>query len=59
VDVSALGTVHKLNLSFCTELKDVSALGAVPILNLTRCPRILDFSAVPHALGLVQRFSTI
>ena len=34
-DVSGLGNVHELNLSWCNNIRDVSALGNVHELNLT------------------------
>jgi hypothetical protein len=36
-DVSALGSVHTLNLSWCPNVSDVSALGGVHTLDLRRC----------------------
>ena len=41
-DVSALGNVHKLNLSNCKAISDVSALGNVHILNLSGCVAIIE-----------------
>ena len=41
-DVSALGSVHTLNLYRCTGITDVSALGSVHTLNLSDCTGITD-----------------
>ena len=40
-DVSALGGVHTLDLSYCTGITDVSALGGVHTLNLGGCTGIV------------------
>ena len=54
VDVSALGGVHTLNLSFCDRLFDVSALGGVHTLLLGACDNVVDVSALGsvHTLNL-------
>lgn len=53
-DVSALGNVHTLNLSFCQNITVVSALGNVHTLNLRYCKNITDVSALGnvHTLDL-------
>ena len=53
-DVSALGNVHTLNLSYCAGITDVSALGSVHTLNLMACRGIIDVSALGsvHTLNL-------
>ena len=53
-DVSTLGNVHTLNLSYCKAISDVSALGNVHRLNLRDCNAISDISALGnvHTLNL-------
>jgi Leucine-rich repeat (LRR) protein len=53
-DVSLLGNVHTLKLSFCEKITDVSALGNVHTLELMYCKNINDFSALinVHTLNL-------
>ena len=53
-DVSALGNVHTLNLSYCNSITDVSALGNVHTLILSSCNFITDVSALGniHTLDL-------
>ena len=53
-DVSSLGNVHTLDLSFCTKIKDVSSLGNVHTLNLSFCTKIKNVSALGnvHTLNL-------
>ena len=41
-DVSALGNVHTLNLSYCDKITDVSALGNVHTLNLSSCANLTE-----------------
>ena len=45
-DVSALGGVHTLNLSFCKGIEDVSALGNVHTLILNWCMNVTDVSTL-------------
>ena len=45
-DVSALGGVHTLDLSECSNITDVSALGGVHTLDLSECSNITDVSAL-------------
>ena len=45
-DVSALGRVHTLHLSYCPGVGDVSALGHVRSLHLSYCPGVGDVSAL-------------
>ena len=45
-DVSALGNVHTLYLSWCQGITDVSALGNVHELHLSGCDNITDVSAL-------------
>ena len=53
-DVSALGTVHTLDLGCCGNITDVSALGGVHELNLSNCSGITDIFALGsvHTLNL-------
>jgi hypothetical protein len=43
-DVSKLGSLEYLNLSYCSQVKDVSALGSIPTLILSECPGVTDVS---------------
>jgi hypothetical protein len=47
-DVSALGHVPTLDLSYCDQLRDVSALGHAHTLNLRGCGQITDVSALGY-----------
>ena len=51
-DVSALGYVDNLDLSWCYNLTDVSALGNVKNLNLSGCPNLTDVSALGNVIDL-------
>ena len=51
-DVSTLGNVHTLDLSYC-EITDVSALGNVHTLNLRYCENITDVSALGNVHTLI------
>jgi hypothetical protein len=52
-DVSMLGKVHNLNLSWCKNITDVSNLGNVHTLDLKCCKNIKDVSM----LGRVHRLN--
>jgi hypothetical protein len=54
-DVSTLGQVHSLNLSYCSDISDVSTLGHVHTLNLRGCRNISDVSALGHVHTLNLR----
>lgn len=45
-DVSMLGNVNNLNLSYCKNVIDVSALSGVKVLDLTCCTRVRDVSTL-------------
>ena len=53
-DVSALGSVHTLNLSHCNSVEEVSALGTVHTLTLGGCSKLADVSGLGtvHTLSL-------
>lgn len=52
-DVSAMGGVRTLDLSFCCRITDVSMLGYVQTLNLKGCTGVTDFNALGyvHSIG--------
>jgi len=56
VDVSAVGSVHTLDLSRCSGVVDVSALGSVHTLDLSWCSGVVDVSALGsvHTLNLMN-----
>ena len=54
-DVSALGGVKILNLSYCTKITDVSMLGNVEVLILAYCTSITDVSMLGNVLTLSLR----
>ena len=56
IDVSALGSVHTLDLNYCDGISDVSALGNVHTLNLSYCDNIRDVSALGsvHTLKMYE-----
>jgi hypothetical protein len=51
-DVSALGGVDRLDLSYCKFITDVRALCNVPHLNLSCCKSITDFTALGNHIIL-------
>jgi hypothetical protein len=56
-DVSSLGNVHKLTLSYCVNIRDVSALGNVHTLDLTYYQKVTDISALVDVHSLtIQAF---
>jgi hypothetical protein len=55
-DVSMLGNVHSLDLSF-SNITDVSALGNVYRLDLTCCDNIKDLSALVNVPNLILPYS--
>ena len=52
-DVTMLGGVHTLHLSWCRNLRDVSALGGVHTLDLYWCENLRDVSALGGVHTLV------
>jgi hypothetical protein len=58
-DVSALGYVHTLNLSYCDNVSDVSALGHVHTLDLSGCHNASDISALGHVHSLCSDVSDV
>lgn len=51
-DVSGLGGVYNLDISYCNRVKDISMLGGVHTLNIFDCPYIEDISMLDSVYKL-------